>query len=67
MQTSLYNHNTLGSVDMPLIPNIVYKNTIESLNNGDTYYYLDVLTKFSLEAFQKQFLSHKYEEVCNKT
>jgi hypothetical protein len=66
MQTTLYNHVTLGTECKPLIPNLVYKNCIESLNSGDTYYYLDVLTKYSLEPYQQQFLKSKYEDLCQQ-
>jgi hypothetical protein len=53
--TTLYNHNTLGTANKPLISNAEFKAMTESVKagNSDVSAWVD---KYSLEHFQKQFI-----------
>ena len=62
---SSYNHNTLGSEEKPLIPNIELKILIEKMNEGNLEAYAEALQKWSFESFQKQFLQNKFNEIKN--
>ena len=62
--TSLYNHNTLGTKEKPLIPNAEFKALIEHLNSGDA----DIskwMDQYSLEPFQKQMVQSKLRILTN--
>lgn len=54
MATTLYNHNSLGTADKPLIPNIEFKNLIAQIESGNKEALPLVLEKYTLEHFQKQ-------------
>lgn len=51
---NLYNHNTLGTETKPLIPNIEFKFLHESLLRGDKEKSEEILSKYTLESYQKQ-------------
>jgi hypothetical protein len=53
---NLYNHNTLGTEVKPLIPNQEFKLLHESLLNGDKEKSEEILSKYTLESYQKQVL-----------
>lgn len=56
METTLYNHNTLGTETKPLIPNIEFKLLHERLLRGDKEKSEEILSKYTLESYQKQVL-----------
>jgi len=53
---NLYNHNTLGTGIKPLIPNLEFKLLHESLLRGDKEKSEEILSKYTLESYQKQVL-----------
>jgi hypothetical protein len=64
-QVTKYNHVTLGTEERPLIPNLIFKETLESLNNGETEFYELVRQEYSFESYQKMLAEHKYRELIN--
>lgn len=66
-EVTLYNHKSIGTAARPLIPNLIFKETAEALDQGDIELYELVKSEYSLETFQRQFLQSKYEEVKNKS
>ena len=63
METTLYNHNTLGTESKPLIPNLEFKLLHESLLRGETEKYEEILIKYTLESFQKHIVEPLYREL----
>ena len=55
MKTSLYNHNELGSIEKPLIPNLEFKNYLNRAMNGEDVI-KEVKEKYSLESMQERLL-----------
>jgi len=53
---NLYNHNTLGTERKPLIPNLEFKLLHESLLKGDKEKSEEILSKYTLESFQKHIV-----------
>lgn len=61
--TSLYNHNTLGTKEKPLITNYQFKKLMERIRNGETGLYEKAINHFSFEATQLRMLK---TETLNK-
>jgi hypothetical protein len=64
-QVTKYNHVRLGTEERPLIPNLIFKETLESLNNGYTEFYELVMQEYSFESYQKMLAEDKYRELIN--
>lgn len=64
--TTLYNHNSLGNADKPLITNLQFKQVCDRIRNGDITAYEKVYQHFSLESNQQSSLRTLYLEVKNK-
>jgi hypothetical protein len=60
---NLYNHNTLGSQEKPLISNLQFKQIHESLQRGIKTMYEDAQKYYSFESFQKQVLEQEYQKL----
>lgn len=56
----MYNHNTLGTKEKPLISNKDFKAVHESLQMGITTLYEYAKEHYSFESFQKQVLEQEY-------
>jgi hypothetical protein len=57
---------TIGTATKPLIPNLIFKETLQSLNDGDTEFYELVQQEYSFESFQKEMAEGKYRELLKK-
>lgn len=57
---NLYNHNTLGTEDKPLISNIQFRLLHESLQRGIKSMYEEAQKHYSFESFQRQVLEQEY-------
>lgn len=60
---NLYNHNILGTEIKPLIPNLEFKLLHESLLRGDKEKSEEILSKYTLESFQKHIVEPLYREL----
>lgn len=60
---NLYNHNTLGTEIKPLIPNLEFKLLHESLLRGDKEKSEEILSKYTLESYQKHIVEPLYREL----
>lgn len=65
MQTT-YNHNTLGTAVKPLIPNLDFKLLHISLNHGETEYYEECMSKYTLESHQRSIVEPLYNKLKNE-
>ena len=67
MKTSSYNHNALGTAQKPLIPNLIFKETMEGLRQrNDVEFYELVREEYSFETFQKIFAEGEYQEALKR-
>lgn len=62
MQTSSYNHNTLGTEEKPLIPNLIFKALLDAVIEGDDELAELILEEYSLESKQKQMVNWRIEK-----
>jgi len=53
---NLYNHNVLGTERKPLIPNLKFKLLHESLLRGEKEKSEEILSKYTLESYQKHIV-----------
>lgn len=60
---TLYNHNTIGTQEKPLISNMVFKIVHQSLQNFEVKMYEDIKQKYSFESTQKRILEEAYKAV----
>ena len=60
---NLYNHNTLGTKTKPLIPNMEFKNLHEYLLKGEKEKSEEILSKYTLESYQKHIVEPLYREL----
>lgn len=65
-ETTLYNHVTLGTAQKPLIPNLIFKETLNELRSGDKEFYELILTEYTLEAAQKRIADYYYNKINKK-
>jgi hypothetical protein len=65
-KTSLYNHAAVGDGTKPLIPNIVYKRLLESIDNGITDELNKVVSEYALTEDQEILIEYKLNEQKNK-
>jgi hypothetical protein len=63
METTHYNHNTLGTETKPLIPNLEFKLLHESLLRGEKEKYEEVMSKWTLESFQRHIVEPLYKKL----
>jgi hypothetical protein len=62
----MHNYVALGTVALPLVPNIIFKEIVEDLNKGEVELYLVAKEQFSFESFQKRMVKDKYRECIEK-
>lgn len=63
METTHYNHNTLGTELKPLIPNLEFKLLHESLLRGEKEKYEEVMRKWTLESYQRHIVEPLYKKL----
>jgi len=67
--TTLYNHNSLGNAEKPLIPNKDFKELCNQIKTDENAL-PNALNKWTLEHFQKQLINQlhiKYHGTYNNT
>lgn len=60
-----YNHVAIGNVEKPLIPNLFFKELIETLNDGEVDFYELIIQEYTLESTQKRLAESKYQNIIN--
>lgn len=55
-KVTLHNHVNIGDDNKPIIPNIVFKETVEKMKAGDKEVFSQILDQYSLTPFQRRFL-----------
>lgn len=59
METTLYNHNSLGCDTKPLIPNIVFAALLHLIDVKDNEAVEYILKNYTLTAFQSQMAERR--------
>lgn len=66
MNTTKHNHIQLGTPEKPLIPNLILKETLDSLQRGETDFYELVKEEYTFEAGQQRFVDSFYRKYILK-
>lgn len=56
MKVTLHNHKHIEEDGKPIIPNLVFKETVEKMKAGDKEVYEEITKQYSLTPFQKEFI-----------
>lgn len=65
MEVTLYNHAPAATGPKELIPNLIFKETLESLRRGEVDFYELVREEYSFESFQDRLAKWMYHELIN--
>jgi hypothetical protein len=56
----------IGTQVQPLISNEIFKETLDSLNRGETEFYELIVEEYTLESNQKLLAASKYDKLKGK-